>query len=134
MATSLAQLSKPASPSLASPAEGRSPQELYEQGVRLIDAGNEQEATRFLDAAIRLKPDYAIAYYKRGNAYRDRKLVVTQDCWSAVADSRTDCLAVDKCMAMRIHQLFDPGKALVIRLVGSLRLASPLKRNLEMGP
>jgi len=42
VATRLAQISKPSSPSLASPAEGRSPQELYEQGVRLIDVGNEQ--------------------------------------------------------------------------------------------
>lgn len=92
VATSLAQLSKPASPSLASPAEGRSAQELYEQGIRLIDDGNEQEATRFLDAAIQLKPDYAIAYYKRGNAYRDLDQV------SKAVDDYTQAIHFDSSM------------------------------------
>jgi tetratricopeptide (TPR) repeat protein len=90
--TRLAQLSKPTSPSLASPAEGRSPEELYEQGVRLIDGGNEQEATRFLDAAIRLKPEYAIAYYKRGNAYRD------MDKASEALDNYTQAIHHDSSM------------------------------------
>ena len=70
--TGLASLTK-AGRLLRDPAEGRDPQELYEQGVRLIDNGKELEAIRFLDAAIQLKPDYAIAFYKRGNAYRERE-------------------------------------------------------------
>jgi tetratricopeptide (TPR) repeat protein len=70
----LAGIPRNLSPVLRTPAEGRTSQELYEQGVRLVDGGKAVEATRFLDAAIKLKPDYAIAYYKRGNAYRDREL------------------------------------------------------------
>src|SRR4029077_989368 len=72
--TGFARIPKNASPSLRDPAEGHNSQELYEQGVRLVDSGKAVEATRFLDAAIQLRPDYAIAYYKRGNAYRDMDL------------------------------------------------------------
>jgi tetratricopeptide (TPR) repeat protein len=67
----LAPLGKPAGPFLKDPVEGHTPQDLYAQGVRLIDNGKDREAIRFLDAALQLKPDYAIAYYKRGNAYRN---------------------------------------------------------------
>ena len=72
--TGLGRISKSISPPLDNPSQALSAQELYEQGVRLVDAGNYLEAIRYLDAALQLKPDYAIAYYKRGNAYRELDL------------------------------------------------------------
>jgi hypothetical protein len=40
-----------------------------------------------LDVAIQLKPDYAIAFYKRGNAYRD------MDTASEAVDNYTQAIA-----------------------------------------
>ena len=47
--------------------------EWFEKGYQAQEIdGNHSEAIRCYDEAIRLKPDYATAYYNRGNAHADR--------------------------------------------------------------
>ena len=94
VAAGLAHLSKAAIPALGNNAVCQTPQECYEQGVRLIDSGKPGEATGFLDSAIHLKPDFAIAYYKRGNAYRDA------DNASKAVDDYTQAIRIDRSMTL----------------------------------
>jgi tetratricopeptide (TPR) repeat protein len=94
IATGFAQLSKVATPPLGNPAVCKTPEEFYEQGVRLIDDGKPIEATRFLDTAIQLRPDFAIAYYKRGNAYRDA------DQATKAVDDYTQAIRFDPSMTL----------------------------------
>jgi tetratricopeptide (TPR) repeat protein len=53
------------------PSDSKNAQELFQQGVWLLDKGEAKESLPFFDAAIAIKPDYPIAHYKRGNAHRN---------------------------------------------------------------
>ncbi len=93
MATGMSRLPKP--PAMPPPgvARGTDPETLYTLGVQLIDAGNETEALRFLNDSIRIRPDYAIAWYKRGNAWRN----LNQTAKSI--DDYTQAIRLDSSMA-----------------------------------
>lgn len=82
------------SPLLQNPTGGRTAQGLYAQGVRLLDSGKEREAIRLLDEALGLKPDYALAYYKRGNAFRNL------DQTSKAIDDYTHAIRYDPSMTL----------------------------------
>lgn len=63
-------LPKEAPRTLAKPQDAMTAKESYGQGLRLFYAGRSAEALPFLDWALLMDPNYAIAYYKRGNLYR----------------------------------------------------------------
>jgi len=57
------------------------------EGLRLLDAGRNQEAQSAFTAAIDAQPDFAAAYRNRSEAYRRQGLVGLADIDSSRADS-----------------------------------------------
>jgi Ca-activated chloride channel homolog len=55
--------------SLARQAQTQDASTFYEQGVKLIKAGELEEAIKALKQAIKLKPDYVDAYFRLGETY-----------------------------------------------------------------